>query len=176
MVRNVLFLILGIFLGWIGSCVYNPIEKPLERIVVKTDTLVNDVVVKVPEPRIIIKQRTDTLVKTITNERLVEIYRVDTLGDNFIYANLYKDSIQGKDYKLNYEIETLGELLSFKPQITTYNRTETVFKTKPTKWLVSGAISTRGNFKFGVGYKGWFVDTELSDGFEQIFVGYQYQF
>ena len=39
-----------------------------------------------------------------------------------------------------------------------------------------GGISNKGNFKFGGGYRGWIVEAELKENFNQIFFGYQYQF
>jgi hypothetical protein len=175
MVRNIIFLIVGVLLGWMVTYILRPEIKPVERIVVRTDTIVDKVVVKVPVPTVVVKKLTDTLVQKITNERLVEIYKVE---DDYVMINRYADSTQNADYKFRYEIETIGELLSFKPEITTYRKTETetIIKQVSTKWIVSSALSNRGHFKVGLGYKGWFVDTELSHKFEQVYVGYQYHF
>lgn len=181
MVKNILysviFLFIGTFLGWIGHCTYSTKESPVETNVVRTDTVVREVFVKVPVPKQEYVYLTDTIEKMHLDSVFIDIiHRVE--DDNLVPTNVYCDSIMDSNFKLNYEIQTIGELLSFKPKVSVFQKT--IIETRPIKikpkWTISSAISNKGNFKVGLGYKGWVVETELKDNFNQIFFGYQYQF
>lgn len=166
---------MGILLGWVGHCSYKPKESPVEVISVRTDTIVNVVEVKVPVPEQIYVTITDSILQYVTNERLVQIY-TDTSGK--VQTNMYIDSISDTDYKLKYQIQTLGELLSFSPELEIYKKTETVVRNKylRPKWMVGGAFSSNANFKVGLGYKGWTVETEFRNKINQVWLGKQFNF
>lgn len=172
-IYSVVFLFVGTFIGWVGHCTYQGKESVIERNVVRFDTIVKEVKVKVPERKIVYISKTDTLLKNITNERLITEYCTDTITE-MVATNLYEDSIFTNDFRFDYQIQTLGDLIKFDPKFIIYPRPCPTYK-KP-KWSVVGGISNRGNFKFGVGYKGWLTEIEMKENFNQVFFGYQYNF
>lgn len=176
MVKNVLFLIVGCFIGWGLHCIGKPKESVLETNVVRFDTIVEEVYTKVPMKEQIYISKTDTLFRSIHDTTLIERFKTDTTSD-LVLINSYKDSINSDNFKLEYEILTLGELIKFTPTITTfYSTPEPLVKKVKPKWMISGAVSNKQNMKVGVGYRGITFETEFSNKFNQFFVGYQYQF
>jgi hypothetical protein len=177
MVKNitysVVFLIVGLLIGWVGHCAYRPKESPTEIISVRTDTIVKEVVVKVHDRKVIYISKTDTLLKNIINERLITEYCTDTV-QGLIATNVYSDTITDSDFSLEYQIQTLGELIRFDPKLTIYPKPQP--KCRKPKWIVTSGISNKGNFKFGGGYKGWVVEAEMNNNLNQVFFGYHYQF
>lgn len=173
---SVIFLLLGILLGWVGHCTYQPKEVVSEGDIVRIDTIVKVVNVEVPKPIIRYRYLTDTLIQLVNNEILVEVYSKDTI--NMVQTNVYHDSIVDPDYKLDYEIETLGELLKFTPRLDIYQRTITQTNIKLTrpKWMVGGAFSSNANFKVGLGYKGWTTEVEFKNKLNQVWLGKQFNF
>ena len=75
-----------------------------------------------------------------------------------------------------YNIQTLGSLLdfdynlSFYPQV--YIKKEYINK----KWLGSVGISDKLNYKLGIGYKGWVVESEFDkrSRFNQLYLTKQF--
>lgn len=173
---NALYFLVGIGVGYLVFTLRKcePIQdKPI--VVTKTDTIVNVVKVKVPKYKEIYVSRTDTLYSTVFDS--IEKWSYITIPDSStIQLNQYIDSVKTEDYRFDYQIMTLGDLIRFDPKFTIYQKTKNVTTKTYPKWMVSGALSTRGHFKVGVGYKGWTIETELSDGFEQIYFGKQYNF
>lgn len=177
MVKNisysVVFLLVGLLIGWVGHCAYSPKESPTEVISVRTDTIREWVEVKVPVPVTKYVFRTDSIFSRITDSVYLEYY-VDR--DEPIPVHVYQDSIQNLDYKFKYDISTCGQLLDFKYDLSIYPKTEVVVVKSRPKWVIISGISNKGNFKFGGGYKGWTVEAELNTNLNQVFFGYQYQF
>ncbi len=177
MVKNitysVIFLLVGVLIGLAGHCAYQPKESPTEVISVRTDTIIERVEVKVPVPITKYVFQTDSIFTQITDSVYLEYY-VDR--DEPIPVRVYQDSIQNLDYKFNYNISTVGQLLDFKYDLAVFPKTEVVVVTKRPKWIVTSGISNKGNFKFGGGYKGWVIEAELNTNLNQVFFGYHYQF
>jgi len=169
----ILSLGIGILIGYFIGCdgKVKAVEK--EKIIIKIDTFVQTVQVKVPVPITRYITETDSIFKFITDSIYLDRY-VDK--DEPIPVNQYQDSISTEDYKLKYDIATIGQLLDFKYDLSIYKKTETITKFKPTKWTVSSAISTRGNFKVGLGYKGWIAEVEFQKQLNQVWLGKQFNF
>lgn len=177
MVKNitysVVFLLVGLLVGWIGHCAYQPKESPTEVISVRTDTIVQHIEVKVPVPQKRYVFLTDTVLKNVTNERLITQYCTDTIL-GMVETNVYSDTIINNDFKFEYEIQTLGKLIHFDPIMTIFPRP--CPKSNKHKWIITSGISNKGNFKFGGGYKGWVIEAEMKTELNQVFFGYHYQF
>jgi hypothetical protein len=177
MVKNiaysVVFLLVGLLVGWVGHCAYSSTESPTEVISVRTDTIVQRIEVKVPERKVIYLSKTDTLLKNIVNERLITEYCTDTVT-GLVETSVYSDTVINNDFRFEYEIQTLGELIHFDPRLVIFPRP--CPKSSKPKWIITSAISNKGNFKVGGGYKGWVVEAELKENLNQVFFGYHYQF
>lgn len=150
-----------------NSDIYVPDISP------KVDTIVQIVEVKIPKYKTVYVSRVDTMYKTVFDS-IEKLSYINIPDSTTIALNQYIDSIKTENYKFEYEIMTLGDLIKFDPKFTIYQKPK-INKVYP-KWMVSGALSTRGHFKAGFGYKGWTVETELSDRVEQIYFGRQYTF
>jgi hypothetical protein len=169
----ILSLGIGILIGWFIGCngKVQTIEK--EKIVVKIDTIVQRIEIKVPVPQKRYVFLTDTVLKNITNERLITQYCTDTIS-GMVETNVYSDTIINNDFKFEYEIQTLGELIHFNPIMTIFPHP--CPKSNKHKWIITSGISNKGNFKFGGGYKGWVIEAEMKTELNQVFFGYHYQF
>lgn len=173
-IQNLLFLTFGLIIGYFVSCNGKNVKFVNKtEVITKIDTFVKEIKVDVTKIKhdVVYISKTDTLLKTLNDT----LYITEFLTDS-VPVNVYTGKEETNDFKLEYEVKTLGEMLSFKPTITTYQKTITEFKKIRPKWSISGAISNRGNFKVGVGYKGWISEIELNNNLNQVFVGYQYHF
>ena len=174
--QNICFLIVGLILGWILGCNQREVKiQKEEKILIKYDTIQKTTVVEIPKPEVKYLVVTDSFFNLITDTCFIE--KVVSRGDS-VRINVYKDSILDQDYALNYEISTFGQLLDFKYDLDLYSKTETIIKTqkiKP-KWMISGSISNRLNYKLGLGYKGWTIEGEFKKNLNQIYIGKQFNF
>ncbi len=153
--------LIGLFLlFWAIECSKN---KPVESYTVKTDTLYYPLTIKVPVP-IEIKEYVYKPVRILVHDTLNSdslIWCYDTIKEP-IYYNLYQDSVIKKDVRLDYKIKTLGELISFEPSITVFDRdtilTNTIYK-RPVWSLGAGLYYGQGKIQPSVnlGYKGFQV-------------------
>lgn len=175
MVKYSLFLILGIIIGWFVCYTMKPINNAVEVVTKQTDTLYQQVNVKVPVPYPVVQYVSikDSIFKNIKDTTYLKYYV--NVHDN-IPVNVYNDSINTQNYKLKYNITTIGQMLEFNHSIMFTHNPEIIVKTVKPKWIITGAISNKGNFKVGAGYKGWVVEAELKENFNQVFFGYHYQF
>lgn len=169
------FAIVGFLIGYPLGCnrKIQSIEK--ETIVTKFDTIREIVEVKIPDPKVKYVFLTDSIFTHQIDSVFAEVtHAVEDGGP--IPTNNYQDSISTEDYKLKYDIQTIGFLTDFNYNLDIYRKTEVETKFKKPKWIITSGISNKGNFKFGGGYRGWTVEAELKENFNQIFFGYQYQF
>jgi hypothetical protein len=167
----ILSLGIGILIGWVIGCnqKVRTIEK--EKIVTKIDTIREEVQVKIPIHVTKYVTREDSIFKFITDSIYLDRY-VDK--DEPIPVNEYQDSILTKDYKLKYDISTVGQLLDFKYDLSLFK--ETPIKPRVKNWMVSGSVSDKLNFKLGFGYKGWNVEGVLGKNNRELFAGKQFNF
>ena len=174
--KYIIIFVLGVLFGWFLGCNHNPTQETIEKI--KTEIVYDTVQVKVQLPT-----KTKYITRVETDSILLE--RHDTIWQNLVVylpdsvkipINTYIDTIHRKDYELVYNIQTLGSLLdfdynlSFYPQV--YIKKEYINK----KWLGSVGISDKLNYKLGVGYKGWVVESEFNKrlNFNEIYLTKQF--
>ncbi len=169
------FLIVGFLIGYFSKCNLNFDLLHTEKIITKIDTIEKIVQIKVVSPEEKFVYLSDTVERIRIDSYFTEIIHTIENNDS-ILVNSYSDSISDPDYKLKYNIETIGFLHNFDYKLDIYRKTEIIDKTKKPKWMISGAISNRGNFKAGVGYRGWTVEAELDDRLQQVYFGKQYNF
>ena len=170
---NLLFLSIGLLIGYIAGCNQKVKIITNDKVTTIVDTIVHTIDVKVPDIKkeTVYISTTDTLVNLLTDTLYSNVFLKDSIP-----INIYTGQVDSSDFRLEYEVKTIGELLSFKPIITTFPRTEVYYyKTKP-KWMISGAISNRLNYKLGVGYKGWMLESEFKKGLNQVYIGKQFIF
>lgn len=173
-IQNLLFLTVGLIVGYFVGCSGKNVNVVNDtKVVIEIDTFVHEVEVPIVKKETEYITINNTLLETTTDTLYVSLFPPDSIP-----VNVYKDTLNTNDYSFIYEAKTLGELLSLKSTITTYNKTETIYEPlyKYPKWMISGAISNRGNYKVGLGYKGWTVEAELNNNLNQVFFGYQYKF
>lgn len=169
----ILSLGIGILIGWIVGCNSKVKTIETEKVVIKHDTIREEVQVKVPVPITRYITEKDSIFKFITDSVYLEIYADK---DEPIPVNEYQDSISTKDYKLKYNIATVGQLLDFKYNLSLFKETETPIKPRVKSWMASGAFSSNANFQVGLGYKGWFTQVEFQKKLNQVWLGKQFNF
>lgn len=155
--------LIGLFLlFWAIECFKN---KSVASHTVKTDTLYYPLTIQVPVPievkEYVYKPVRILVYDTLNNDSLVWCY--DTIKEP-VHYNLYQDSVIKTDVRLDYKIKTLGELVSFEPSITVFDRdtalTYTTIKTKAPEWSFgAGLYYGQGKIQPSVnfGYKGFQV-------------------
>ena len=173
------FLIVGFIIGYFVGCSNNSKLDIItaEKIETKIDTVEKIVNVKIPVPITKYIYQTDSITNYCIDSFFVDvIHRIE--NEDSIPVNVYQDSISDPDYKLKYNIETIGFLNSFKYDLNVYSKTELVTRTKLKKpnWMISGAVSNELNWKIGAGFKGWTIEGEFDRNFNQLFIGKQFTF
>lgn len=104
---------------------------------------------------------------------------------SLIPINYYEDSIKTSEYEFKWKAETFGFLTSMVPEITIFQDSITIDsnyikrlmkKVKPT-WTIQAGLSNRLNYKLGMGYKGWLIESEFHNlKFNQLYLTKQWQF
>ena len=160
---------ISVLVGFLLGSLYNThtdVENPVIT-EIKTDTITKNVYIKVPEIQhdIVYINHTDTLLKLIPDSILVTL--TDTVPIQ-TYNGYYSDSL----LNMKYNIKTYGYLLDFKPTFEIYQRRPYCPKYN---WSIIGSISNRGHMKFGLGYKHFITEIEVSNKFEQIYFGTHYK-
>lgn len=169
----ILSLGIGILIGYFLGCNGKIKEITKEKVVIKTDTLIKEVKIWIPEKKVVYLSKTDTLLSKVTDSVFIKIIEEQP---GLISTNVYLDTITDEKFNFEYEIQTFGELLSFKPKITIYPETETITRFIKPKWTISGGISNRLNYKLGLGFKGWIVEGEFKNNFQQVYLTKQFNF
>lgn len=147
-------------------------SKPNPIQIIETEKIVYDTVT-IPIPKTKYLYKHDTILRTIRDSFLREIVRntpVDSLVP--IPLNEYIDSIKNSDYVLKYKVQTFGEMVGFDYSLSFIPRVPQ----KAKSWMVGVAVSDRLNYKCGVGYKGWTVESEFNKNltFNQVYFGKQF--
>lgn len=173
-----------------NSCVYIPKEYD----VIDTggwvehnyDTIVQIVEKEVPVPYPVYKKISeipqwvqDSLMNGKWSIQLDTVMLEDTV---MIGLNHYEDSIRTEDYELKWQAETYGFLTSMVPQITIFKDSlvtyQPIVKLRKPTWVATTGISNTLNYKVGIGYKGWMIESEFQDKlkFNQIYLTKQWYF
>lgn len=171
----ILSLGIGILIGWVIGCngKIQTIEK--EKVIVKIDTIREQVQVKIPEYRTKYVEITNVIFKEKIDSFFTEVIHRNE-DDNLIPVNNYQDSISTEGYKLKYNVDVIGFMTDFKYDLSIYKKTEVITKFKPTKWMIGGAFSSNANFKLGAGYKGWTLEADFQKRLNQVWLGKQFNF
>lgn len=171
-IQNIVFLLIGVLIGNLTQCSDSKPQLVEQKIIVH-DTVIKNVQVRIPEKKIVYLSKTDTIFKTLKDSFYIKLVEE---SPDLVSTNVYIDSLVNADYKLNYEIQTVGELLSFNPQMILFRRNEITIKPKVKNWMASGAFSSNANFQVGLGYKGWFTQVEFQKKLNQVWLGKQFNF
>lgn len=172
--QNLLFLTFGLIIGYFIGCNRGNVKFVNKtEVVTKIDTFVKEIKVDVTKIKhdVVYISKTDTLLKTLNDTLYVTEFLTDSVP-----VNVYTGKEETNDFKLEYEVKTLGEMLSFKPTVTTYQKTITEFKKVQPKWSISGAISNNLNYKLGFGYRGWTVEGVLGKNNRELYISKQFNF
>ena len=168
---SIITFVVGILIGWILGCNSKP--NPIQ--IIETEKIVYDTVT-VPVPQTKYFYKNDTILKVIRDSFLREIVR-NVPEDSLVPIpfNEYIDSIKSSDYVLKYKVQTFGEMVGFNYSLSFIPRAYIVPQ-KAKSWMVGVAVSDRLNYKCGVGYKGWTVETEFNKNltFNQVYFGKQF--
>lgn len=175
-IQNILFLIVGLIIGYCVGC--NKQNVNVEKIVetkIKIDTFVKEIKVDVTKIKhdVVYISLMDTLLQQVP---LTDTVYVPDFSHDSIPINVYTGTEETNEFKLEYEVKTLGQMLSFKPTVTTFQKTVTEIKKVQPKWMISGAISNNLNYKLGFGYRGWTVEGVLGKNNRELYIGKQFNF
>lgn len=126
-----------------------------------------------------------TKIDSLTLEKFVEVYKVDTTFIDTSYnmvINQYQDSTETENYKLKWKAETLGYLTNFENEviITKDSTVQTITKILKPKFCAQVGISNLLESKVGIGYKGWILEANFEPvnkfKFKQLFITKQFVF
>jgi hypothetical protein len=165
---------LGYLLFYLNKCDSTTVVTKVETKTV-VDTVSYTVKVEVPKYRTKYVTRTDSAYVVVFDsiEKWSNVYIPDTTK---IPVNEYQDSVKTDDYRFDYTIETLGQLIHFDPRFTVYEKKPVVIERPKPRWMVSGAVSQNATFKLGFGYKGVTLEGEFGKKFKQLYIGKQFVF
>lgn len=145
------------------------------------DTIIYEKVL-VPVPVVTEKIKIDSIIR----EKFTDIYHVDKFYVDTslnMVINKYSDTVETLDYKMKYNIETLGYLTNFENEVivTKDSTVNTITKMIKPKFCVQAGMSNLFHPKFGVGYKGWMLELEFNPinqkpKFQQFFITKQFTF
>jgi hypothetical protein len=164
---SIVFLCVGILLGWLGHCVHTKRETSLsantrQNEIVVNNTIRDTVLVPIEIPITKVRTRyltiTDTLVRHLTDSVLIETIKENPMS---IPANDYQDTVETDEYIFSYFIGTTGELMIFNPEIKC-KPTVRIIEPVQKNWSVSVGLSNKLTCKLGAGYKGWQLEADLS--------------
>lgn len=144
------------------------------------DTIYQEVIKEVPVPTYVYRKVTELpgwVQDSLSKKTWVQTDTIYVDEEVAIGINHYEDSIATKDYELKWKAETFGYLTSMVPSVTVFKDSivcpePILVQPKHTKFAINAGVSVMQNkqfelgAKFGVGYKGWMVETSLNKEFE----------
>lgn len=156
--RNILFLAIGLVIGYLGGCNkgIHTVTKEINKVTV--DTVSVPIEVPITNVRTRYLTITDTLVQHLTDSVLVEVIKENPMS---IPANDYQDTVETDEYTFSYFVGTAGEMMIFNTEIKC-KPTVRIIEPVQKNWSVSVGLSNKLTCKLGAGYKGWQLEADLS--------------
>lgn len=76
--------------------------------------------------------------------------------------NVYQDSLLTDDVDLKWKISTAGILIDFDPELTIKRKCPELIPRKDKKWTMTAGVSNRLNWKVGIGYSNWMLESQFN--------------